>query len=288
GRLTRLPRPLLVAALRLRGQAPIEVDYRTWAEHHASHIAVEAAIGFVSLPTFHHDPGELSARFCQERFRRLILHGHQVRYVRGGWSTLVEKLAQRAQALGVEIQISSRVSELPPAPVILALPLSAAAPLLPDRQLHARGACTLLLDVAVRSQGRPPRIVLDLTERLYLTRTSGPDPTVAPAGQDLIQASAGVRPGESIEQATQRLETAMDSAFPGWRGRETWRRRSLAENASGALDLPGRTWHERPAIDQGDGVYLVGDAVAAPGLLSEVTHHSALQAARLAAGDAPA
>ncbi len=51
---------------------------------------------------------------------------------------------------------------------------------------------------------------------------------------------------------------------------------------SGALDLPGITWRDRPAIDRGDGVFLVGDMVAAPGLLAEVSFASALEASRLA------
>jgi hypothetical protein len=56
---------------------------------------------------------------------------------------------------------------------------------------------------------------------------------------------------------------------------------NLAENSSGALDAPGSTWQDRPAIDQGDGIYLAGDAVAAPGLLSEVGFASAIKAADL-------
>lgn len=282
GRITRIPRPLVSGALRLRGDAPADVDYRTWAEQHAGERAVQAAIGFVSLPTFHHDPGELSAAFCHERFRRLTISGHRVRYVIGGWSVLVERLAQRARGLGVDIQTGSPVDELPKAPVILALPLKAAGRLL-GRELHGQGARTVLLDIAIRSERRSPRVVFDLTERIYLTRTTGPDRSLARAGEELIQTSAGLRPGESIEQATARIEAAMDDGFPGWRERETWRRRSLAENSSGALDPPGSTWRDRPSIDQGDGVYLVGDMVAAPGLLSEVAHHSALHAARLAA-----
>ena len=284
GRITRLPAPLIAAALRLRGEAPVDVDYRTWVAGRAEERSVEAAIGFASLPTFHHDPGELSAAFCHERFRRLILHGQKVRYVVGGWSVLVEALAQRARDLGVEIHTGSLVSDLPGTPVILALPLSAAGRLLPGRQLPASGTRTVLLDIALRSDGRSPRVVFDLTERLYITRVTGPDPSLAPAGEDLIQTSAGLRPSESIEDATLRIEAAMDAGFPAWRERETWRRRSLAQDSSGAIDPPGRTWRDRPAVDQGDGLYLVGDAVAAPGLLSEVAHHSALQAAQLATG----
>lgn len=285
GRMRRVPRPLITAALRLRRTAPADLDYRTWASERAGVRTVEAAIGLLSLPTFHHDPGELSAAFCQERFHRLIFGGSKVRYVIGGWSVLIDKLAQRATDLGVQIETNSRVTELPRPPLILAVPLTAARNLLPERELDAEGSRVVLLDVAVRKEGRSPRAVLDLTERLYVSRTSGPDPTVAPTGEDLFQASAGLRPDESIEDATARIEAVIDAGFPGWRTRETWRRRSLAENASGAIDLPGRTWRDRPAIDQGDGIYLAGDAVAAPGLLSEVGYNSASEAANfIAAG----
>ena len=51
---------------------------------------------------------------------------------------------------------------------------------------------------------------------------------------------------------------------------------------TGALDHPGTTWRDRPAIDRGDGVFLAGDTVAAPGLLSEVSWASATEAAGLA------
>jgi phytoene dehydrogenase-like protein len=284
GRITRLPLPLVSATIRLRGQASADLDYRTWAAQRAGERAVEAAIGFVSLPTFHHDPGELSAAFCHERFHRLAFHGHRVRYVVGGWNVLVDKLVRRATDLGVQIETGSRITDLPNQPVILTLPLSAASGLLPDRGLSVTGARTVLLDVAMASPRRSPRVVFDLTERLYLTRITGPDRSLAPTGEDLIQASAGLRPDESIGQATRRIESVMDAGFPGWRERETWRRRSLAENSTGAIDLPGTTWRDRPAIDQGDGLYLAGDAVAAPGLLSEVSFNSATQAARLASG----
>ena len=64
---------------------------------------------------------------------------------------------------------------------------------------------------------------------------------------------------------------------------QTWRRRLSVTDETGALDLPGTSWRDRPGVDRGDGVYLVGDMVAAPGLLSEVTLNSALEAvARLA------
>ena len=54
------------------------------------------------------------------------------------------------------------------------------------------------------------------------------------------------------------------------------------DGRSGALDLPGTTWRDRPAVARGDDVFLAGDMVAAPGLLSEVTFNSATEAASLA------
>jgi hypothetical protein len=52
------------------------------------------------------------------------------------------------------------------------------------------------------------------------------------------------------------------------------------QGRSGALDMPGTTWRDRPAVDRGDGVFLAGDMVAGPGLLSEVAWASAAEAAR--------
>jgi hypothetical protein len=50
------------------------------------------------------------------------------------------------------------------------------------------------------------------------------------------------------------------------------------DGRSGALDPPGTTWRDRPAIDRGDGIFLCGDQVAADGCLSEVSFASAIEA----------
>src|SRR5262249_29846114 len=70
GRLLRLPTPLLPMLRRSREPAPVDVSYRDWARRRMGAAAAEAAIGFASLPTFHADPGELSAAFVQERIAR--------------------------------------------------------------------------------------------------------------------------------------------------------------------------------------------------------------------------
>ncbi len=106
-----------------------------------------------------------------------------------------------------------------------------------------------------------------------------PDPSLAPAGHFLVQAQMPLRPGESKADGLQRLERLVDLGIPDWRGRCTWRRDAVAAGRTGALDLPGRTWRDRPAINRGDRIFLAGDMVAAPGLLGEVSINSAIQAA---------
>jgi len=89
-----------------------------------------------------------------------------------------------------------------------------------------------------------------------------------------------LRPGEASAAGLQRLERLLHLGYPGWSGRQTWRRQAVANGRSGALDLPGRTWRDRPAVDRCGGAFVAGDMVAAPGLVSEVAFASALQASR--------
>jgi hypothetical protein len=93
-----------------------------------------------------------------------------------------------------------------------------------------------------------------------------------------------IRPEEPPEAAAHRLEELLDASLTGWRERERWRRRQVMTGRTGALDPPGTTWRDRPAIDRGGGVFLAGDMAAAPGCLSEIAWASAVQAAELALG----
>ena len=109
-----------------------------------------------------------------------------------------------------------------------------------------------------------------------------PDQTIAPAGQHFVRCrcrSTGSSPRLTLLRA---WRSSPIQALPGWRERTTHRLESLANARTGAVDFPGMSWRDRPAIDRGDGVYLVGDRVAAPGLLGEVSLNSGVRAARLA------
>ncbi len=266
----------------------MDVDFRTWIAAHANARDADALVHLAGVFSYDHDPGRWSAAFVWERIARIFgrVRLPAARYVPGGWGTLVERLATHARALGVRIETDAPVRTLPEPPVILAVPLRVARTLLDDDTVAWSGTRTQLLDLeleaAPRSQ-RGPFIVSDLDESGWVERFSDRDPTLVPPGHELLQAQIGVRPGESREQSLARLEALVDLGYPGWREREVWRRVSVVEDQSGALDPPGTTWRDRPAIVQRDGVFLAGDMVAAPGLLSEVSHASAVEAAAAAA-----
>ncbi len=285
GELRRTP-PLgsLPAVLRLRGRrAPADVDFRTWASNHSDERTAELLSAACGVFTFHHDPGELSAAFVWQRAVRLLLTAPSiVRYPVGGWSTLVASLERRVRELNVNVQTGSRAQTLPEPPVIVATELEQAAELLGEQGLRWHSGRTVCIDLGVRHRRGDPAVVSDMDEAGWIGRYSTTNPSIAPGGEELIQAQMPIRPHESADQAGLRLEGLLDVGLEDWRERETWRRRQVMDGRSGALDMPGETWRDRPAVDRGDGVFLAGDMVAADGMLGEVCWSSGLQAGRLA------
>ena len=272
GALHHVPPTAALKALRqLRGDAPHDLSLREWmtAVGGSDVASVASAMGHVF--SFDHDPGRLSAQFCAERARRVYSVPSPARYVVGGWGAMVERLVERARSLGVRITTGSRVDVMPDGPTIIATPLAAARKLLGDDTITWTGTRIAILDIGLRSRRGDPFVVFDFDEGVFAERYSAPDPTVAAAGHQLVQSQVGLWPDEQLDDGVRRIEQLLDEAFTGWRDREVWRRRFTLDDASGALDLPGTTWRDRPAIERGDDVYLCGDMVAAPGLLGEVS-----------------
>jgi phytoene dehydrogenase-like protein len=285
GEVRRTP-PLgtIPAVLRLRGrEAPVDRDFRSWVASHADERTASMLSAAAGVYTFHHDPGELSAAFVWSHSVRVLLSPlPTARYLHGGWSALIDALEMRARRLGVRIETGHAVDSLPEPPVIVATELDQARQLLGDDSLRWPGGHTVCIDLGIRHRRGDPFIVSDLDEAGWIERFSAPDPSLAPDGEELVQAQMPVRPEESADQAALRLEHLLESSLPERRELETWRRRQVMEGRSGPLDHPGKSWRDRPAVDRGDGVYLAGDMVAAPGLLSEVACASGIEASRLA------
>lgn len=284
------PLTALPSVLRLRGrEAPVDADFRGWVAAHSDAQTAAMLSAAAGVYTFHHDPGELSAAFVWRHTVRVLLSPPPTaRYLIGGWGALVAALEGRARQLGVEIETGHRLESLPGGPAIVATELPQARRLLGDDSLTWPSGSTVCLDLGLRRRRGDPFVVSDLDEAGWVERFSAPDPSLAPDGEELVQAQMPLRPEEGAESAALRLERLLDASLPDWRERETWRRRQTMTARSGPLDHPGRSWRDRPAIERGDGVFLAGDMVAAPGLLSEVSWASGTEAAAKAlAASAP-
>jgi phytoene dehydrogenase-like protein len=274
------PLSLIPPGLRLRGRmAPVDQDFRSWVTDHADELTAGYLSALAGVYTFHHDPGELSAAFVWQRSQRLLLTPRPpARFVVGGWTRMVETLERRARELGVQIVRGERVDALPASPVIVALELRDARALLGDDSLQWPSGRTVCLDLGLRERRGDPWVVADLEHAGWVERYTAQDPSLAPAGEQLVQAQMPIRPDEGVDAAAARLEAFLDASLDDWRERVMWRRRQVMDGRSGALDVPGSTWRDRPAIDRGEGVFLCGDQVAADGCLAEVSFASAIDA----------
>jgi phytoene dehydrogenase-like protein len=280
-----LPFAMLKLLRRTSVQAPIDIDFMTWATAEAGEEGARAAAHFSAVALFHHDPGSLSAAFVQERLRRVARLPLEAHHPQGGWASVVDRMAARAWNLGVRMETLSRVDTLPTdGPVIVATSLDAARRILKDDSLVWDSGRTVLVDLAVLTRRGDAQAVSDLDAPGRLERFTAQDRTLAPAGEQLIQGQVPIAPHESRADGVARAEHLLDLAYDGWRERVVWRRDAVARGRTGAVDLPGTSWRDRPAVDRGDGVYLAGDQVAAPGVLSEVSFNSALAAVSLALG----
>jgi len=282
-RMRRVPFALLRMMRDAKTVAPADRDYASWACERLGERGARAATGFAALPTYHADPGRLSAAFVQERIARSMARP-AVGYILGGWAALVSGLEKRACQLGVEIALRSKLSERPDGPTIVATDLPAAARILDDPSISWPGSRTAMVDIALRPKRRDPRALLDLERRVYASNYSAYDATLAPEGEALYQIAAGIRDGEDLADTIERIEEVLDIGFRDWRERVTHRRQALSDGGASAADPPGTTWRERPAIDRGDEVALCGDRSAAPGILAEIAFASAQQAAALFSG----
>ncbi|MEV0914395.1 NAD(P)-binding protein [Streptomyces sp. NPDC049967] len=282
------PLALLRLSRRSAARVPADLDFRTWATAQVGEEGARIAAHYAAVALFHHDPGSLSAAFVQERLHRAGALPPEARYPIGGWAQIIDRMASHAWNLGVRIETATRIDTAAldalarTGPVVVATSLGAARTLLRDPTLTWASGRTALIDLALRTRRGDAFAVSDLDAPGWIERFTAQDDSLAPAGEQLLQGQFPIAPDESRSTGTARAEELLDLGYPGWRERTVWRREALATGRTGAVDHPGTTWRDRPAIDRGNGVYLAGDQVAAPGLLSEVSFNSGIEAALLA------
>lgn len=274
GRLEPRPAALFQALAALPDLAPVEESYRCWLRRHIEdEQLVEAVVGLGFVVTLDHDPGRLSAAFVHERLRR---GGQHVRYVEGGWARMIGQLARHAIELGVDIQTGIRVETLGDGPTVVATQLAAARALTADRSLTWPGTRTALVDLGLGPGACLDWFnIFDVDQRIYAARYSAIDPSLAPPGHHLIQVGAALSRDEPFEAAIKRVYRLLDISTAGWSDHVEWKRMYELSDQTGAIDLPGTSWHDRPAAVRSPTLVVASDQSAAPGLFSEVAHHAA-------------
>ncbi|HEX3608518.1 MAG TPA: FAD-dependent oxidoreductase [Solirubrobacterales bacterium] len=304
GKPTRLPGGSLALARWLVGVARSqpgelgELSVSEWLRRTLrSESARTSAAALVRVTTFVADHDAVSADVAATQLKIGLLPG--VRYLRGGWQSLVDALAVRAGGNGATVRTSAAVRALERQPSGWAVTLDgetlqadvlvlaaggpdAFAKLLGDRAPAPPGPSAELsvLDIGLRSlPRRGRRFALGIDAPTYLSRHSPPDHL---DGVLLSLASYTRQPRE-------KLEAMADAVQPGWRKRATLQRFLPRMVAVSAIPSPaGGGLSGRPAVERGECLYLAGDWLGSEGWLVDAAMSSGAAAAAAALRDSVA
>jgi phytoene dehydrogenase-like protein len=281
--------------LRLQRTEPgelAEISAAEWLRQSLrSERARASAAALVRVTTFVADQESLSADVAATQLKIGLYPG--VRYLRGGWQSLVDALAARAEAGGATLRTRAAVRGLERGPdgweaaldgetlhadvvVLAAGAPDAVAKLLGERSPAAPGPAAELsvLDLGLRSlPRRSRRFALGVDKPTYLSRHSPPDHR---DGVLLTLASYAREPRAALEKLA-------DSVQPGWREQTMLERFLPRMVAVSAIPTPaGGGLAGRPGIERGDGLYLAGDWVGGEGWLVDAALSSGAAAAAAA------
>lgn len=295
GRPTRRPGGSLALARWLLGVArsrPEELAGTSTAEWLRRELRSEraraTAAALVRVTTFVSDHEALSADVAAGQLKIGLVPG--VRYLRGGWQSLVDALAAAAKRSGATLRtraaaraieregdgwVATLDRETLRADVLVVAAGGPAdfAGLLGERAPAAPGPAAELsvLDLGLESlPRRGRRFALGVDTPTYLSRHSPPDHRGG-----VLLSLAGYARSPRAE-----LEAMADAVQPGWRERATLQRflpRMVAVSAIPGPSAGGLAG--RPAIDRGEGLYLAGDWLGGEGWLVDAAIASGAAAA---------
>jgi len=250
-----------------------------------------SAAALVRVTTFVADQESLSAEVAATQLKIGLLPG--VRYLRGGWQSLVDALSARAEAAGATLRTRAAVRALAreaegwglsldgetlraDVVILAAGGPEGAAKLLGDSAPGAPGPAAELsvLDLGLRRlPHRSRRFALGIDKPTYLSRHSPPEHR---DGVLLTLASYAREPRAALEELA-------DEVQPGWRQEATLERflpRMVAVSAIATAATGGLSG--RPGVDRGNGLYLAGDWVGDEGWLVDAALASGAAAAAAA------
>ena len=250
-----------------------------------------SAAALVRVTTFVADQESLSADVAATQLKIGLYPG--VRYLRGGWQSLVDTLAAKAEASGATLRTRAAVrglerggdgwelrldGEALGADVVV---VAAGGPDAVEKLLGAEAPAApgpaaelSVLDLGLTDlPRRTMRFALGIDRPTYLSRHSPPDHR---DGVLLTLASYAREPRPVLEELA-------DSVQPGWRDRLMLERFLPRMIAVSATPTPaGGGLAGRPAVDRGDDLYLAGDWVGPEGWLVDSALASGASAAAAA------
>lgn len=270
--------------------ADLSVD--AWLDRSLDGPARDAAAALVRVTTFVADHDRFSADTAAGQIRLGVWPG--VRYLRGGWQSLVDALAAAAQQRGAALRtraavralggeagrwsVSLDAEELSADVVIVAGGEPAAvARLLGDRAPCPTGPPAEIssLDLGLRRLPRRRTFALGIDQPTYLSRHSPPDA----GGPRLLSLMSYARAPVS------ELEGLADVVQPGWRDELVLHRHLPRMVACSALTTPETGGLAgRPGVEVEPGLFVAGDWVGPEGWLSDAALASGAAAARAAIG----
>jgi phytoene dehydrogenase-like protein len=286
------------------------VGTRAWLEAHVrSPEAREVVAGLMRLSSYSADLEALSAEAALTQLQLALSRG--VLYVDGGWSTLVEALAEAAREAGARVVTSSRVEAVEAegqvrgvrladgtvhaadAVVVAGSPGDVAALLPGDAELarEAREAVPVraaTLELGLSGLPRPRALFgLGLDGPWYVSVHSH-YARLGPEGGAMVHVAKYLTAADA-EPSEAELEGVLELLQPGWREHLKVKRFRPALTVSHALPravtggLAGR-----PSVEVGHmpGLYRVGDWVGREGMLADATLASAEVAAEAVLRDA--
>jgi phytoene dehydrogenase-like protein len=254
--------------------------------------ARQSAGALVRVATFVADHERFSADAAVTQLKTVLVPG--VRYLRGGWQSLVDALAERAKREGAVLRTRAGVRSVErdgagwtvgldeetlrtDVLVVAAGGPDAVEKVLGELAPAAPGPAAELsvLDLGLtKLPRRGRRFALGIDQPTYLSRHSPPD---HPDGVLLSLASYRREPCAA-------LEAMADAVQPGWREHLKMQRFLPRMVAVSAIATPANGGlGGRPSVEQGDGLYLAGDWIGPEGWLvdSAISSGSAAAAAAL-------
>jgi phytoene dehydrogenase-like protein len=277
----------------------------TFLEERLRSPEARSALGaLLRLSTYADDLTRMSAGVAIAQFQHV--NRFNVRYVDGGWQTLVRGLAHSAERAGVRILAGAKAvsierdeqrvravhladgQTLPAEAVIIAASPALARSLLPDVPAVADWAEAAVpvmascLDLALSRLPSPRvRFALGIDRPLYFSVHSA-SARLAPEGGAVIHA-ARYGKSEDAREVERELLALVDRLQPGWRDHLV--ERQFLPAITVAHDLPeasrgGLGGRPGPRVPGAPGVLVAGDWVGPEGLLADASLSSARAAAR--------